>query len=85
MLYVHSPSISDKTRAGYFSQDCASQTEKSDLVNLKEVTNMVGILVEVKLQCIKTVCHLFNINHMEYGFYIRFHFNPPDVQVTVYV
>ncbi|CAB3989815.1 Hypothetical predicted protein, partial [Paramuricea clavata] len=42
----YSPSISDKTRAGYFSQDCASQTEKSDLVNLKEVTHMVQILVQ---------------------------------------
>jgi hypothetical protein len=44
-----SPSISDKTRAGYFSQDCASQTEKSDLINVKEVTHMVQILVQVKI------------------------------------
>ena len=52
-MFIFSPSISDKTRAGYFSQDCASQTEKSDLVNLKEVTHMVGILVQVKLyKCI---------------------------------
>ncbi|XP_028395082.1 uncharacterized protein C10orf67, mitochondrial-like isoform X2 [Dendronephthya gigantea] len=40
------PSISDKTRAGYFSQECASQTEKSDMVNIKEVTHMVQILVQ---------------------------------------
>ena len=74
-----SPSISDKTRAGYFSQDCASQTEKSDVVNLKEVTHMVQILVKVILLIGRTILgtqntlrrHLPSFNQSRKQKYIR--------------
>jgi len=41
------PSIADQVRIGYFSQDRSSQTEVSEIAQLKEMTEVLQNLVRV--------------------------------------
>ena len=41
------PSIADQQKVGFFSQDRATQTAESEIVNLKEMTDVIQTLLKV--------------------------------------
>lgn len=43
------PSITDVRRVGYFSSDQTTQTDNSDILELKYVTGTIGSIIEVAL------------------------------------
>ena len=45
------PSIADQVHIGYFSQDRSSQTEVSEIAQLKEMTEVLQNLVRVRFKC----------------------------------
>ena len=47
LLYCYRPSIADQVHIGYFSQDRSSQTEVSEIAQLKEMTEVLQNLVRV--------------------------------------
>ena len=44
------PSIADQVHIGYFSQDRSSQTEVSEIAQLKEMTEVLQNLVRVRFK-----------------------------------
>ncbi len=61
MLCNLRPSLADKLRIGYFKSDQTTQTEESDIVELKHVTGTIGTLVQVlislTLQVLTVILH----------------------------
>ena len=49
------PSIADQVHIGYFSQDRSSQTEVSEVAQLKEMTEVLQNLVRVRFK-VKNAC-----------------------------
>ena len=49
LFYLCRPSLADQVRVGYFSQDRSSQTDVSEIAQLKEMTvvlqNLVGVCI----------------------------------------
>ena len=46
-LFYFRPTLADQVRIGYFSMDRACQTEESEIIDLKETTNLMSNLVQV--------------------------------------
>ena len=45
--FLSRPSITDVRRVGYFSSDQTTQTDNSDILELKFVTGTIGSIIEV--------------------------------------
>ena len=59
LFFLYRPSIADQVHVGYFSQDRSSQTEVSEIAQLKEMIEVLQNLVRVS-----TVCNFRSHNFM---------------------
>lgn len=66
MISIFRPDLADQPKVGFFGLDRASQTDVTEIVDLKEMTEVIQILLQVNLYCVNLALHLFIIMYNNY-------------------